>query len=76
MDRAHVLEDEISIRVEELLIIGAVEGVAIVADSIQFSQLEADARRSGRDTAGCPSHVEELDAPISYLFPGPHAHPI
>ena len=29
MDRAHVLENEISIRVEELLIIGAVEAIAV-----------------------------------------------
>ena len=34
MDRAHVLGDEISIRVEKLLVIGAVEAIAVDADRI------------------------------------------
>jgi len=34
MDRAHVLENEIAIRVEELLIISAVEAFTVDADRI------------------------------------------
>jgi hypothetical protein len=34
MDRAHVLENEISIHVEKLLIISAVEAIAVMADRI------------------------------------------
>ena len=34
MDRAPVLGDEVSIRVEELLIIGAVEAIFVDADGI------------------------------------------
>ena len=34
MDRAHVLEDEISIHVEKLLIIGPVEAITVDADRI------------------------------------------
>ena len=40
MDRAPVLGDEVSIRVEELLIIGAVEAIAVDADRISVPQLE------------------------------------
>ena len=58
MDRAPVLGDEVSIRVEELLIIGAVEAIAIVADGIQLPELEPYALWVTRDTAGCPSPVE------------------
>jgi hypothetical protein len=34
MDRAYVLQYDVSIRVEELLIIGAVETIAIAANGI------------------------------------------
>jgi len=34
MDRAHVLEDLVSVRIEELLIVGPVEAIAIDADGI------------------------------------------
>ena len=34
MDRAHVLGNEVSIRVEELLIISAVEAITVDADRI------------------------------------------
>jgi hypothetical protein len=73
MDRAYVLQYDVSIRVEELLIIGAVETIAIAADGIQFPQLEAYA--SVRAAAGLPSYVEELEGPGSHLFPSPHANP-
>ena len=36
MDRPHVLEDVVSIRVEELLVISAVEAVTIDTDRIQM----------------------------------------
>jgi hypothetical protein len=71
MDRTHVLENENSIHVEKLLIISAVEAITIDADRILFPQLEAHARRSGRDTAGSPGNMEELEGPTCYLFPGP-----
>ncbi len=75
MDRAPVLGDDVSIRVEELLIIGAVEAIAIVADGIQLPKLEPYARWGTRNTTGCPSHVEELDGPAFCVFPSPHANP-
>jgi hypothetical protein len=75
MDRAPVLGDEVSIRVEELLIIGAVEAIAIVADGIQMPQLEPYALWLTRNTTGCPSHVEELDGPAFCVFPSPHTYP-
>ena len=73
MDRAGVLHYEVSIRVEELLIIGAVEAIAIAADGIQFPQLEAYAPVGA--TAGKPSYVEELEGPGSYVFKSPLALP-
>jgi len=76
MDRAHVLENEIAIRVEKLLIIGAVEATTVDADRIQMPQLESYARRGGRDTTGGPTYVEELEGPACYLFPSSHAHPV
>ena len=75
MDRAPVLGDEVSIRVEELLIISAVEAIAIFADGIQVPQLEAYALWVTRNTTGCPSHVEELDGPAFCVFPSPHTYP-
>ncbi len=75
MDRAPVLKDDVSIRVEELLIIGAVEAIAIVADGIQLPKLEPYALWVTRDTTGCPSHVEELDSPAFCVFPSPHTYP-
>ena len=36
MDGAHVLEDLVSIRVEELLVISAVEAITVDADRIQM----------------------------------------
>src|SRR5260370_22821655 len=55
------------------LIISAVEAITVDADRILFPQLEAHARRSGRDTAGSPGNMEEPDGPACYLFPSPHA---
>jgi len=43
MDRAHVLGNETSIRVEKLLIISAVEAITVDADRVKFPQLEAHA---------------------------------
>ena len=61
MDRARVLQDEVSIRVVELLIIGSVETIAVGADDgVWFGQHEAVG--PGR-VADRESHVEELDAP-------------
>ena len=62
-----VLQDEISNRVEELLIIGAIEAIRINSTSIYFPQLEPHA--SIRSTAWEPSYVEELVGSCSYLFP-------
>ena len=53
MDRAPVLGDEVSIRVEELLIIGAVEAIAVDADRISVPQLEPYALWGTRNTTGC-----------------------
>ena len=47
MDCAHVLKHDVSIRIEELLIISAVEAILVDADRIKFPQLEAYARRAG-----------------------------
>ena len=76
MDRAHVLEDQASIRIEELLIISAVEAITVDADRISMPQLESYARRGGRDTTWGPTYVEELEVPACDLFPIPNAHPI
>ena len=55
MDFTFVLEDEVSISVEELLIISAVEAIVIAADGIELPQLEAYA--SQRSAAGEPSYA-------------------
>ena len=61
MDCACVLKDEASTSVEELLIIGTVETIAVGADDgVWFGQHEAVG--PGR-VADRESHVEELDAP-------------
>ena len=61
MDCACVLKDEVSTSVEELLIIGTVETIAVGADDgVRFGQLEPYG--PGRAADG-PSYVEELDAP-------------
>ena len=76
MDRADVLGHLVSIRVKELLIVDPIEGITVDAHPVLFPQLEADARRSGRDTAGSPTYMKEPDRSICYLFPGPHAYRI
>ena len=74
MDRAPVLGDEVSIRVEELLIIGALEAIFVDADGIQFPQLEPYALWLTRKIP--PGvHVEELDGPAFCVFPSPHTYP-
>ena len=75
MDRAPVLGDEVSIRVEELLAISTVEAIAVDADRIQVPQLEPYAPWGTRNTTGCLSHVEELDGPAFCVFPSPHTYP-
>jgi hypothetical protein len=55
MGCARVLMDEVSIRVVELLIIGPVETIAVVADGNYFRQHEAYAPI--RATTGDPSYV-------------------
>ena len=74
-DRAPVLGDEVSNRVEELLIISTVEAIAVDADRISVPQLEPYALWVTRNTTGCPSHVEELDGPAFCVFPSPHTYP-
>ncbi|PYK45711.1 MAG: hypothetical protein DME46_03445 [Verrucomicrobia bacterium] len=70
MDFALVLKDEVSSRVEELLIISALETIAVGAhDGIWFCQHEAYA--SVRATAGKPSYVEEPDAPGTRRYESP-----
>ena len=71
MGCAGVLEDEVSIRVVELLIIGPVETIAVETDRKCFRQHEAYA--PVRATADEPSYMEELEGPGSNLFPSPHA---
>jgi hypothetical protein len=75
MDRAPVLGDEVSIRVEELLIISTVEAIAVNADRISVPQLEVYVLWVTRNTNGRPSHVEELDGPAFCVFPSPHTYP-
>ena len=76
MDGALVLCDEVSIRVKELLIIRTLEAITVNADRIQFPQLEPYTFWVTRDTAGSPSHMEELEGPGTYLCPSPHAYRI
>jgi hypothetical protein len=75
MDRASVLGDEVSIRVEELLIISTVEAIAVDADRISVPQLEPYALWLTRNTTRCPSYVEELDAFAFCMSPSPHTYP-
>ena len=73
MDCACVLKDEVSTSVEELLVIGTVETIAVGADDgVWFGQLEAYGPRRVADR---PSYVEELDAPGWDLFPSALALP-
>jgi hypothetical protein len=73
MDCACVLKDEVSTSVEELLIIGTVETIAVGADDgVWFGQLEA---YGPRRTADGPPYVEEPDAPGCDLFPSALALP-
>ena len=60
---------------KKLLIISAVEAIAVDADRIQVPQLEPYALWGTRNTTGCPSHVEELDGPAFCVFPSPHTYP-
>ena len=68
---ARVLKDHVSARVVELLIIGSVESITILADGKYFRQYEAYARRSWGDSAGGPCHMEELDGSVCRPFPSP-----
>ena len=71
MGYARVLKDKVSIRVVELLIIGSVESITVLADGKYFRQHEAYARRSrGNPTRG-PSYMVELDGSVCRLFPSP-----
>jgi hypothetical protein len=74
VDCAFVLGDDLSIRVEELLIIRSMEAITVNADRIQFPQLEPYALWVARDTTGSPSHVEELEGSGAYLCPSPQAY--
>src|SRR5262245_2762265 len=64
---------KVSISVEELLIVGPVEAIAVNAEGKLYTQLKPDTRRSGRRTARRPSYMEELVGPFCRLSPGSHA---
>jgi hypothetical protein len=71
MGCARVLKDNVSIRVVELLIIGSVEAIAVLADGKYFRQYEACAGRSWGNPAGGPSYMVELDGSVCRLFSSP-----